>query len=98
MFGTEKVKSRSKKKFMGLTSAMEMAYEDPTRYGVVVDAASQLCDMLQQDEVSLTTAEKLRVMKSLTKAKVRAFMGGVSDNYRAFKSLDGISNSLIQLL
>jgi hypothetical protein len=98
MFGTEKVKSRSKKKFMGLTSAMEMAYEDPTRYGVVVDAASQLCDMLQQDEVSLTTAEKLRVMKSLTKAKVQAFIGGASDNYRAFKSLDGISNSLVQLL
>ncbi len=98
MFGTEKVRSRSKKKFMGLTSAMEMAYEDPTRYGVVADAASQLCDMLQQDEVSLTTAEKLRVMKSLTKAKVKAFMGGTSDNYRAFKTLDGISNNLIQLL
>ncbi|MDD5171607.1 MAG: hypothetical protein PHF60_01070 [Candidatus ainarchaeum sp.] len=98
MFGTEKVRSRTKKKFMGLTSALEMAYEDPTRYGVVVDAASQLCDMLRQDEVSLTTPEKLRVMKSVTKAKVRAFMGGASDNYKTFKTLDTISGDLVQLL
>lgn len=98
MFGTEKVRSRSKKKFLGLTSALEMAYEDPLRYSVVVDAASQLCNMLEQDEVSLTTAEKVRVMKSLTKAKVRAFMGGASDNYQAFKTLDSISSNLVQIL
>jgi len=98
MLSTGKLRSRTKKKAMGLTSAMEMAYEDPTRYGVIVDAASQLCSMLREDEVSLTTAEKLRVMKSLTKAKVRAFIGGTSDNYKTFKTLDSISSDLVQLL
>jgi hypothetical protein len=98
MLGSEKVRSRTKKKFMGITSVLEMAYEDPTRYGVVVDAASQLCSMLREDEVSLTTPEKLRVMKSVTTAKVKAFMGGASDNYKTFKTLDSISSDLVQLL
>jgi hypothetical protein len=98
MFDSNSKKSKTKKKVMGLTSALEMAYVDPTRYDVVVDAASQLCTLLKDEEVSLTMGEKLRVVKSVARAKVRAFMGGGADDYKAFKSLDSISTDLVQLL
>lgn len=98
MFDANSKKTKTKKKVMGLASALEMAYLDPTRYEVVVDAASQLCTLLKDEEVSLTMGEKLRVVKSVARAKVRAFMGGDVDDYRAFKTLDTISTDLVQLL
>ncbi len=97
MFGIRQNRSKMKKKLMGLTTELEM-YDDPMRYEVVVDAASQLRTLLKEEELSLTMGEKLRVLKSVTKAKVRAFMGGTSDNYRTFKTLDAISGDLVQLL
>jgi hypothetical protein len=98
MFDSSTKKSKMKKKALGLASALEMAYVDPTRYDVVVDAASQLCTLLKDEEVSLTMGEKLRVVKSVARAKVRAFMGGTADDYKAFKTLDEISTDLVQLL
>ncbi len=98
MFGMSQNSTKTKKKVMGLTSALEMAYVDPSRYDVVVDAASQLCNLLKDEEVSLTMGEKLRVIKSVTRAKVKAFMGGRSDDYKTFKTLDEISSDLVQLL
>lgn len=98
MFGSQEKQTKTKKKVMGLTSALEMAYVDPTRYDVVVDAASQLCNLLKGEDVSLTMGEKVRVVKSVARAKVRAFMGGGADDYRTFKSLDAISTDLVQLL
>ncbi len=94
MFGNVK----SKKRFMGLTSALEMVSDDPSRYDVVVDAASQLRSMLKGYEVSLTMSEKVRVIKTLSRAKVRAFVGGNTDNYRTYKTLDSISSDLVQML
>jgi hypothetical protein len=90
--------SISKKRVMGLTSDVELAYLDPTRYGIVVDAASQICDLLKDEEVSLSMPEKMRVIKSIAKAKVRAFMDGPADDYRTFKALDSISGDLVRLL
>jgi hypothetical protein len=98
MFGMGQNQSKTKKRVMGLTSALEMAYVDPARYDVIVDAASQLCDILKGEEVSLTMGEKVRVLKSVTRAKVKAFMGGTSDDYKTFKTLDEISGDLVQLL
>jgi hypothetical protein len=88
----------SKKKVLGLTNALETAYIDPSRYGIVIDAASQICSLLKDPEVSLSMPEKMRVVKSLAKAKVRAFMDGPTDDYKAFKALDAISGDLVQLL
>ncbi len=98
MFDSNTKKSKTKKKVMGLATALEMAYVDPTRYDVVVDAASQLCSLLKDEEVSLSMGEKLRVVKSVARAKVRAFMVGGSDDYKTFKTLDEISTDLVQLL
>ncbi|MEW6721722.1 MAG: hypothetical protein AB1324_00510 [Candidatus Micrarchaeota archaeon] len=98
MFGSSQKETRNRKRVLGLTSALEMAYEDPSRYDVVVDAATQLCSMLRGSEVSLTMSEKLRVIKSVTRAKVKAFRGGSADDYRTFKTLDAISGDLVRLL
>ena len=89
---------RLKKKAMGLTTELEMAYEDPTRYGVVVDAASQLCGLLRDDGLSLTVSEKVRLLKSLSKAKAKALRSGSADDYKTFRTLDDISGDLVQLL
>lgn len=98
MFGIGENTVKTKKRFMGLTSALEMANNDPTRYDVVVDAASQLRTLLREAEVSLTMGEKLRVIKSVTRAKVRAFRAGSADDYRTYKALDSISSDLVQML
>ncbi|MFH0737409.1 MAG: hypothetical protein V1827_02900 [Candidatus Micrarchaeota archaeon] len=95
MFGSSQ---KAKKKLMGLTAELEMAYEDPTRYGVVVDAASQLYSLLRGESLSLSVSEKVRVVKSLSKAKAKALRGGVADDYRAFRTLDAISGELVALL
>ena len=98
MFDSHAKQSKTKKKVLGLTSALEMANADPTRYDVVVDAASQICSLLKDEDVSLTMGEKVRMVKSVAKAKVKAFMGGTADDYRAFRTLDAISADLVQLL
>ena len=82
-----------------LAAALESAVDnDPSRYGIVVDMASQLRAMLLGEGVSLSISEKMTVMKSLTRAKLRALKGGARDNYHMFKTLDGIGSDLVQLL
>lgn len=97
MFGSKF--ATAEPRISGFTVALESAVEcDPSRYGVVVDMASQLRNMLLEDGVSLSIAEKMTVLKSLTRAKLRALRNGAKDNYRMFKTLDTISSDLVQLL
>ena len=84
----------AKSELMGLTSALDF---DAGR-AEVVNAASAMCAMLKTQEISLSMAEKLTVIKSVTRAKVRAFRNGQEDNFKTFKTLDTISNDLVQLL
>jgi hypothetical protein len=98
MFDSSMKQLKTRKKVLGLTSAIEMANVDPTRYEVVVDAASQICSLLRDEDISLTMGEKVRMVKSVAKAKVRAFMGGSTDDYRTYRALDVISTNLVQLL
>ena len=97
-FGEEESQAKAKKKVMGLTNALEIAYLDSSRMDSVVDAASELCGILKGSEVSLTMSEKIRVLKSVTRAKVKAFKKGASDNYRTYKTLDSISGDLLEFL
>ena len=84
----------AKSELLGLTTALDF----DTSRAEVVDAASAMCAMLKTQQISLSMAEKLTVIKSVTKAKVKAFMHGQEDDYRTFKTLDNISNDLVQLL
>ena len=85
-----------RKSVLGAASALEIAYDSDCL--AVVDAAARFCDILKDSEVTLTTAEKMRVLKSVAKAKVRAFMAGPDDKYKMCKTLDAIISDLIHLL
>lgn len=98
MFGGEVMKS--KKRFLAVASTLEtaVAYDDSSKYDLMIDAAAQLRTMLTGDDVALTRADKVRVLKSLTKAKVRAFMKGTTESYQTFRTLDTISTDIVKLL
>jgi len=98
MFGGEGMKS--KKKLLAVTSALEtaVAYDDNSKYDLMVDAATQLRSMLAGDDVLLTGSDKVRILKSLTKAKVRAFMQGTTESYQTFRTLDTITTDIVKLL
>lgn len=83
---------RKAKKLMVLASSLE---DDPSS---VVHRMVSLCDMLRNESIELSTPEKMQIVKSMARAKVRAFMVGPSDNYKTFKELDSIGNDLVQLL
>lgn len=85
-------KSRLKtKKIMGLASSLD----DPLS---VLDSISELRSLLSTESIELTIPEKLHIVKSMARAKVRALKIGQSDNYKTFKEIDLISNDLVDLL
>lgn len=93
-----KIRSASPK-LSRFTVALQSAVdEDPSSYGVVVDMALQLRNMLVGERVSLSIAEKMTVLKSLTRAKLRALKSGGQDDYEMFRALDVIGSDLVQLL
>lgn len=57
-----------------------------------------LCNILRKKDIELTTLEKMGIVKSMARAKVRAYMLGSSDDYKIYSKLDSISNDLVQLL
>lgn len=64
----------------------------------VVSHASSLRNMLRASNSSLTNEEKVRIVKALNRAKVRALMDGTSESYTTFRVLDSISSDVVQLL
>ncbi len=90
-----------KRKFLGLTDEMEQSMFDGSeacKCERMVDVAARLRDILVRDELTLSRKEKVRVLKMITRAKVRAFMHGTSTGFSAFRSLDSISNDVVRLL
>lgn len=93
-------KHSSKKKLLALTCALETAtaYDDSSKFDMMVDAAAQLKDLLALEGVSLTRADKIQLLKTFTRAKVRAFMVGTTESYRTFRALETIGSNLVKLL
>lgn len=91
---------KSKKRFLALTSALEtvVAYDDCSKYELMIDAATQIKDLLLLDNAYLSRSDKIRIVKSVTRAKVKAFRGGTPDSYSTFKTLETISSDLVKLL
>jgi hypothetical protein len=90
----------SKKKLLALTCALESAtaYDDTSKFDMMIDAAAQLKDLLALEGVSLSPADKIQLLKTFTKAKVRAFMVGTTESYRTFRTLETIGSDLVKLL
>ena len=85
-----------KERLMGLTSMLEwgLDLENPHE-GFAVDVAEQLRTALESGEVSLSGAEKVRILKTITRAKVKALMGGELEE---FQQLEHLGNKLVALL
>ena len=64
----------------------------------VVDRADRLRNLLRGRSCNLSNDDKVRVIKALNKAKVRALMVGTSESYSLFNSLDSISTDVVSLL
>lgn len=93
-------KKSSKKRLLALTSALETAtaYDDLSKFDLMVDAAAQLKDFVALDGVSLSRTDKIQLLKTFTRAKVRAFMFGTPDSYRTYRTLETIGSDLVKLL
>ena len=91
-------KGRCSKKLQVLTSALEtaVAYDSTPSFDLMVDAASQLKGLVE--EVSLSRTDKIQLLKAFNRAKVRVFMTGTAESYRAFRTLETISSDLVKLL
>jgi hypothetical protein len=95
MLGSVNATVKMKDRLMSLADSFS---DDSLAYDSVVDAAVQFRDSLKGEAVIFSMAEKLQVLKSLTRAKVRALRSGKQDDYRTFKALDAISGDLVQML
>ncbi len=81
------------KRFLGLTTALESAHVESDCEQFVIGTASKLRGMLHHTN-SFTLADKLQVLKSITKARVRMH----PHNPKAFRVLDEISNDILHSL
>ena len=81
-----------------LVSALEKSAFHEGGCPGVVDSAARLRNLLRRENMSLSHQEKIRIVKALSKAKVRALMHGSCACYGAFRSLDSISSDVVQLL
>lgn len=90
---------RNTKRLLGLTCALELGTNsDELKYDFMLNTAKQLQAALGNNHVPLTTAEKVRIVKSITRAKVVAYRKGASDDYRTFRALNLISTDLVKML
>ena len=101
VFWLEEGKGVTKREhFFSLTSHLEDRVLATTQHlgADIIDIASKLRNMLKENELALSRAEKIRLIKALNKAKVKAFLGGTGDYYRVFRSLDSISSDVLRLI
>jgi len=81
-----------------LVRALEATVVSEDSCSNAVDSAARLRNLLRRESISLSHEEKVRIVKALNKAKVRALMHGSCECYGAFRSLDSISSDVVQLL
>lgn len=76
----------------------EQANEPPHggEFGNVVDTARDLRDALVCATEEIKRSEKIRLLKLLNKAKVRALLRGDTEGYRIFSALDSIGSDLLR--
>ncbi|MDO8554432.1 MAG: hypothetical protein Q7S22_06500 [Candidatus Micrarchaeota archaeon] len=95
-----------RKEFFGLTQELEDAVDsgnicigEGCRCDTVIDTARQLRNLLSSNEnMQLQRSDKVRLLKVISKAKVRAILAGTNDGRKTFDHLDLISGDVVQLL
>jgi len=92
-------KTYGKEDFLSTTSQFESMINSAICETYLVDVASKLRNMLKRGDVVLQRSEKIRLLKALNKAKVKALLQkSTGEGYRVFRSLDSITNDMLMLL
>lgn len=90
---------RSKKKLLGLTSALELGMgSDDMGDGFMLTTAEQLKQVLKGNHLELSGSEKVRIVKSVCRAKARAYRHGQDDDYKTYRALSTISSDVVRML
>ena len=90
---------RLKKRLLGLASALEMGMESADmRNDFMLNTAQQLQVAVKGTHAPLSLEEKVRIVKSLCRAKAKAYASGLSDDYKTFRALSTISTDLVHVL
>lgn len=87
--------------FLGLTTKLEdsaFICHEASKCSQVIEIAAKLRNMLVAGDLDLTHKEKVRVLKMMNVAKVRALMQGTPYGFDTFNALDSISGDVVQLL
>jgi len=94
------VTRKSRRRFLALATELEstLLFEDASGIKDVVDTALCLKEFILCKNLPLRPAEKLRVLKTLSRARVRMCMSGSVESGDAFDALDDISAKLIEIL
>jgi len=66
--------------------------------GHEVDKAARLRNNLRRNACELSHDDKIRIVKALNKAKVKALMKGTQESFSEFASLNSISSDVVLLL
>ena len=85
-----------RKEFFYLTTEFEKNIEE----GVQDDAihfATKLRDIVRNN-VKLNRSDKVRLLKTINRAKVRALLLGTSEGERIFRDLDYIGEDIVRLM
>lgn len=87
--------------FIGLTSELEQSTcirKDGSDCRQVVDIAIKLRNMLVNNDLKLTHSDKVRTLRMINLAKVRALMQETPNGVDIFHALDSISGDVVRLL
>jgi hypothetical protein len=79
-----------------VVTALESAVSDMDDQ--VVDRAANLRNHLRRCNANLSNEEKVRIVRALNTAKVRALMDGTTESFSTFRLLDSISSDVVTLL
>ena len=84
-----------RKEFYSLTTRFERDVENSVQDNVV-NLATRLREILH--DVQLTRTDKIRLLKMINKAKVRALVLRTEDGNRTFQDLDLIGSDILKLM
>lgn len=94
MFGSG---SRADRKLLeSLTCSLESS--SPYENARLVEAAFKLKAVVASGRIILTIGDKVRIVKSVARAKVVAYRNGHDEGHRTFRELDLIGKDLVQML
>ncbi len=85
-----------RKEFFSLTTEFERNISEGVQEEVV-DMAAKLRNMLLSN-IKLNRSDKIRILKIINRAKVRALMLATDDGNRIFRNLDSIGSDILRLM